>query len=55
MTQLPDVIKLTDTLYGQSVVIESANVNSYVRIVPEGLEFLGKPLGHGHIHVAYKH
>jgi hypothetical protein len=54
ITQLPEQIKLTDTLYGQSVVIDTAAVNSYVRIVPNGLEFLGKPIGHGHIHVAYK-
>ena len=45
MQALPDVIKLTDTKFGQSVVIESKDVNSYVRIVPAGLEFLGKPLG----------
>jgi hypothetical protein len=55
MNQLPETIKLTDTLYGQSVVIESAKVDRYVRIVPLGLEFLGKPLGNSHIHVAYKH
>jgi hypothetical protein len=54
MTQLPEQIKLTDTLYGQSIIIDAAKVNSYVRIVPEGLEFMGKPLSHAHIHVAYK-
>jgi hypothetical protein len=54
MQALPDVIKLTDTKFGQSVVIESKDVNSYVRIVPAGLEFLGKPLEWCHIHVAYR-
>jgi hypothetical protein len=54
MTQLPEVIKLTDTLYGQSVVINATDVQSHVRIIPSGLEFLGKPLGQSHIHVAYK-
>ena len=54
MTQLPDTVKLTDTLYGQSKVISTADVNDYVKIVPTGLEFLGKPLGQSHIHVAYK-
>jgi hypothetical protein len=48
------VIKLTDTRFGQSVVIESKDVNSYVRIIPSGLEFLGKNLDWCHIHVAYK-
>jgi len=54
MNALPDVIKLTDTRYGQSVVIDSKDVNSYVRVLPNGLEFLGKPLEWCHIHVAYK-
>lgn len=54
LTQLPPVVKLTDTRYGQSVVIETKDVNSYVRIVPGGLEFLGKDLRGCHIHVAYK-
>ena len=54
MTELPGVIKLTDTLYGESIVIDTTDVNSYVRIVPNGLEFLGKPIGQGHIHVAYR-
>jgi hypothetical protein len=54
MAALPEVIKLTDTRFGQSVVIESKDVNSYVRIIPSGLEFLGKNLDWCHIHVAYK-
>jgi hypothetical protein len=54
MPALPDVIKLTDTKYGQSAVIDSKDVNSYVRILPTGLEFLGKPLEWCHIHVAYR-
>ena len=52
--RLPDTIKLTDTKFGQSVVIESKDINAYVRIVPDGLEFLGKPLEWCHIHVAYR-
>ncbi|HEX3755685.1 MAG TPA: hypothetical protein VHV26_11490 [Rhizomicrobium sp.] len=51
---LPDMLKLTDTKYGQSKVIESKDINSYVRVVPGGLEFLGKPLEWCHIHVAYR-
>jgi hypothetical protein len=54
MSALPEVIKLTDTKYGQSVVIDSKDVNSYVRIAPTGLEFLGKSLEWCHIHVAYR-
>lgn len=54
MSQLPETVKLTDTLYGQSKVIPTADVNEYVKIVPTGLEFLGKPLGQSHIHVAYR-
>ncbi len=54
MSQLPEVIKLTDTKYGQSVVIETKAVNDYVRVLPEGLEFLGKNLEWCHIHVAYR-
>jgi hypothetical protein len=54
VTELPPVIKLTDTLYGQSVVIELKDLDAYARIIPSGLEFLGKELGNMHIHVAYK-
>ena len=54
MEKLPDVLKLTDTLYGQSVIIEVKDLDSYARIVPTGLEFLGKELGPSHIHVAFK-
>jgi hypothetical protein len=54
MDALPETIKLTDTRFGQSVVIPSKDVNSYVRVVPTGLEFLGKTLDWCHIHVACK-
>lgn len=54
LERLPDTLKLTDTLYGQSVVIDLKDLSTYARIVPGGLEFLGKPLGRAHIHVAYK-
>lgn len=52
--RVPEVIKLTDTRFGQSVVIASKDVNDYVRIVPSGLEFLGKELRWCHIHVAFR-
>ena len=51
---MPETIKLTDTRYGQSVVIEAKDINSYVKVIPTGLEFLGKPLEWCHIHVAYR-
>lgn len=54
MTKVPDVIKLTDTKYGESVVIEAKDLQSYVRTIPTGLEFLGKPIDVCHIHVAYR-
>jgi hypothetical protein len=52
--ELPPVIKLTDTLNGDSVVLNLNELDKYVRIVPNGLEFLGKEIGRHHIHVAYK-
>jgi hypothetical protein len=55
MTQLPDRLKLTDTRYGQTIVVETSDLNHYVRLVPNGLEFLGRPIGLSHIHVAYRH
>jgi len=54
MEQLPEVLKLTDTLYGQSVVIDLKDLQNYARVLPTGLEFMGKELGGSHIHVAYK-
>lgn len=51
---LPEIVKLTDTLYGQSIVIPWKDIDNYARILPDGLEFLGKDLGHTHVHVAYK-
>lgn len=54
MTALPDVIKLTDTFYGQSVVIQTKDLNDYVGVAESGLVFMGKPLEWRHIHVAYK-
>ncbi len=54
MTALPDTIKLTDTKFGQSVVIETKDLDRHVRLVPGGLEFLGREIGLHHIHVAYK-
>lgn len=52
--KLPETVKLTDTRYGQSVVIDTKDIDSYVRVIPSGLEFLGKPLEWCHIHVAYR-
>jgi hypothetical protein len=54
MKALPDTLKLTDTLYGQSAVIATKDFESYVRVLENGLEFLGKDLGNCHIHVACK-
>jgi hypothetical protein len=54
MSKLPDVIKLTDTRYGQSVVIETKDFDAYVKRIPSGLAFLGKDIGWCHVHVAYK-
>jgi hypothetical protein len=51
---LPGTIKLTDTKYGQTAVIEAKDINAYVQLGPNGLIFLGKELGGCHIHVAYK-
>ncbi|MDP3868528.1 hypothetical protein [Phenylobacterium sp.] len=51
---MPPVIKLTDTKFGQTIVIETKDLESYARIIPTGLEFLGKDLGKSHIHVAFK-
>ena len=54
MTTLPEVIKLTDTLYGQTKIIETKDVNEHVHVLADGLEFMGKSLGRSHIHVAYR-
>jgi hypothetical protein len=55
VTELPPVLKLPDTIYGQSVVIEVKDLDNYARVLPTGgLEFLCKALGHSHVHVAYK-
>lgn len=51
--KLPDTVKLTDTKYGQSVVVQSKDIGAYVRVLPTGLEFLGKSLEWCHIHMAY--
>ena len=51
---MPPVIKLTDTKFGQTIVIETKDLESYARIIATGLEFLGKDLGKSHIHVAFK-
>ena len=51
---VPSVIRLTDTRFGQSLTIETKNLNAYVRRVPSGLEFMGRELGPYHIHVAHK-
>jgi hypothetical protein len=54
MPALPDTLKLTDTLYGQSAIVPTKEFNSYVRVQESSLEFLGKDLGGCHIHVAHK-
>ena len=52
--ELPDVIKLTDTRFGESVVIDTKDLDSYVRVASRGLVFRGKELGSCHIHVAFR-
>ncbi|MBK1660245.1 hypothetical protein CKO45_18595 [Paracraurococcus ruber] len=52
--QLPDVIKLTDTLYGDTVELETRQLNDHVQLAPEGLVFRGRLIGQAHIHVAYR-
>ena len=54
MPELPGQLKLTDTCYGQSIVVETSQVLSYVRNVGDELEFLGRPIQRSHIHVAYR-
>ncbi|HVI51599.1 MAG TPA: hypothetical protein VM661_10345 [Candidatus Sulfotelmatobacter sp.] len=54
MSQLPDVIKLTDTKYGDSIVIETKDFDQHVKLSPAGLQFDGKDIGHCHIHVAFR-
>jgi hypothetical protein len=51
---VPDRIKLTDTQYGESLIIDSQTVDDHVRVGPNGLIFLGHELGNSHIHVAFK-
>jgi hypothetical protein len=52
--EIPPVIKLTDTRFGDSIVIESNEIDKVVSITPQGLAFLGRDIAQCHIHVAYK-
>jgi len=54
ITQLPEVIRLTDTLFGESVIIETKDFEKYVQLSPSGLTIQGRNIGFNHIHVAYK-
>ncbi len=53
MKTLPDILKLTDTRYGQSALIPTKDFGSFVRETDSGLEFLGRFLGSCIIHVAF--
>lgn len=51
---VPDTVRLTDTRYGETVTCARDDIPNHVQIGPEGnLIFLGKDIGHMHIHVAY--
>ena len=54
MDQFPETLKLTDTRYGQSIICDTRDINTYVKVSPAGLEFMGKQLDWCHIHVAYR-
>lgn len=49
---MPEEIMLTDTLYGESIVIRPENIGEYLYLGPSGLYFQGKELAWRHIHVA---
>jgi len=49
---LPPELKLTDTLYGESITIKENTIGEHLYLGPAGLYFEGKELGWRHIHVA---
>jgi len=54
ISKLPDVIRLTDTKFGRSIVIETKDFDQHVTSVPGGIQFMGQDIGSCHIHVAYR-
>jgi len=50
---LPKVLKLTDSLYGESKLIPTNEFYHHVQVTDQGLVFEGKQLGTKHIHIAY--
>lgn len=52
-TAVPDVIRLTDTLHGETVELHKDDLDKHVHIGPNGLVFQGKDIGRVHVHVAY--
>lgn len=54
MAKLPDVIRLTDTKFGTSLVIETKDFDRHVAATAQGIRFDGRDIGDSHIHVAYR-
>ena len=51
---MPETVRLTDTLHGNTVTTAREDIVRHVQVAPDGgLVFLGRPIGHAHIHVAY--
>jgi len=52
--EVPETVRLTDTLHGNTITTTRGEIIKYVQTMPDrGLVFLGRPIGHAHIHVAY--
>ena len=52
-TEVPPVIRLTDTAFGETVELHRDDLDKHVQVGPNGLIFQGKDIGRMHIHVAY--
>ena len=52
-TAVPEVIRLTDTRFGDTVTVNTSELEQHVQIGPNGLVFQGKDIGRMHLHVAY--
>jgi len=53
MSELPKVLRLTDSQMAEVVMVEPKNFYNYVQITDSGLVFQGRLLGKKHIHIAY--
>jgi len=52
--EVPETVRLTDTLKGDTVTTAREDITKHVLVTQErGLVFLGQPIGRAHIHVAY--